>query len=106
MTAGLTEPPFHLFIIERIGPKWVMGRRWTDRLKRQYPDSVLVTPKQYKAIEADYRRAHGHPYDPTRAAMYKALLSAKRALEFQGRHLAAETCKEIDAAIALELASP
>ena len=56
---GLVQKSFGDFVAERYGPKWVYAQRATDRLRSQYPNSVVITPKHQKQLKVDYAKAWG-----------------------------------------------
>jgi hypothetical protein len=58
------QKSFGAFIAERFGPKWVYAQRASDRIARQYPGSVVITPKQQRQLAADYKREWGEEYSP------------------------------------------
>ena len=43
----------------KFGPKWILARRQSKHLARYYPDSVIVTPKQYAAEAIACAAVHG-----------------------------------------------
>lgn len=50
-------PRFLDFMAERFGPSWVLSERATERLRRDY--GRIVHPREYRATQAEYVRAHG-----------------------------------------------
>lgn len=88
------QKSFGEFVADRYGPKWVYAQRSSERIARQYPNAVVITPKQQRQLSADYKREWGAEYDPAR---WKALCVLRQIRE----HLeAGDDCR----AIMLELA--
>jgi hypothetical protein len=66
-------PDYLNFMTERLGSNWVLARR-TSRIIARYGEDVnCVSHKQMRAVERDWRLAHGREYDEPRALMYLAL---------------------------------
>ena len=88
------------YMIERLGSNWVLARR-TSRIVARYGDNVnCVSNKQLRAVERDWRLAHGREYDEPRAAMYLALLAVSNA--YAGR---SPLLDQVRAALAAEQAT-
>lgn len=78
------RPQFSKWLEERtlpngqlIGPKWVLFPRRTDRIASRYPDSTVIHPKRYAAIEAEYAALFGPPHDDQQADLILALRLAR-----------------------------
>lgn len=72
------QKAFGDFIKERYGPKWVYAQRASSRITSQYPDSVVITPKQQRQLAADYRRLYGREHDPAFWAMLCVLREVQK----------------------------
>lgn len=72
-TMRLNTSPFGAWIAAKVGPKWVIASRQTERIAHQYPGATVITPKRYRALEAEYIEMNGDPYDDARAAMWRCL---------------------------------
>lgn len=74
------QKSFGQFIADRYGPKWVYAAKRSERIARQYPQSVVITPKQQRQLAVDYAKEWGREYDPVFWQMLCALRAALEAL--------------------------
>lgn len=89
------QKTFGEFIADRYGPKWVYAHRTTDRIRRQYPESVVITPKQQRELTTDYQKEWGREYDPEFWAMLCALRAINDTSFAKGAPLGSPTYFEI-----------
>lgn len=69
------------FIRERLGRNWVVARRTPNIVCKYGADVVCISAQRMRALNLEYRKLYGDPYDEPRALMYRALLVAQQRLE-------------------------
>lgn len=54
---------FGQFIELHVGTKWVYAQRNSARIKSQYPNAIVILPKQQRELAAAYKKEWGKEYD-------------------------------------------
>ena len=70
----MTEITHADFLRDRFGGKnWVLSRRTPNIVRRYGEDVVCISKQRYAAVEQEWRRLYGDPYDAVRRDLYMAL---------------------------------